>query len=87
MLIRSSAVAGARWRPPRAIDPAAAKRAGFLARLQARSKGAFGSITAGPVRWMSAAAPGSVDDETDEPKPEPVGSITKLMGKESCVVG
>lgn len=36
---------------------------------------------------MSAAAPGSADDTKDEPKPEPVGFLTKLMGKESCVVG
>lgn len=81
---------GARGRCPRVVDPAANKqaRAGLLvASPQARFSGSFGATSAGHARWMSATAPGSADDKKDEPKPEPVGLLSKWMGKESCVVG
>lgn len=35
---------------------------------------------------MSAAAPGSADEKSEEPKPESVGFLSKFMSKESSVV-
>lgn len=90
-VLRSAAVAGSRGRCPRVVFPVAADaqaRAGFVARPQVQqSHGAFDS-GAGHVqaRWMSAAAPGSADEKSEEPKPEAGGFLSRVMGKESCVV-
>lgn len=88
-LLRSTAVAGSRARYPSIASPAAADaRAGLIARPQGQqSKGAFDTAVAGQARWMSAAAPGSAEDKSDGPKSKPDGFLSRVMGKDSCVVG
>ncbi|CAN0231456.1 unnamed protein product [Pylaiella littoralis] len=87
-LLRSAAVAGSRGRCPRVVFPAVADaRAGFVARPHVKtSQGAFAPGAGhGQARWMSAAAPGSTEEKSQEPKPGAVGFLSRVMGKESCV--
>lgn len=80
--LRSAATAGAAGRCS-AKAPSAATRLGVVSRHQGhRHQWAFASGK-GQARLLSAA-PGSLDDTKDEPKPE--GFMKRLLGKESCVV-